>query len=113
MIDRTVFQIRRRKHARPRELLDAALSLFIEKGSAAARADEIAARAGVCKGTLYLYFDSKEDLLKELIAQRFSSRIAISLHEGTDARPSFLGSMGPSGTAGWPARRDSNPRPAA
>lgn len=89
MIDRTVFPIRRRKHARPQELLDAALSLFVEKGFAAARADEIAARAGVCKGTLYLYFDSKEDLLKKLIAQRFSSRIAVSLHEATDARASL------------------------
>jgi AcrR family transcriptional regulator len=89
MIDRTVFPIRRRKHARPQELLDAALSLFVEKGFAAARADEIAARAGVCKGTLYLYFDSKEDLLRKLIAQRFSSRIAISLHEATDARASL------------------------
>jgi AcrR family transcriptional regulator len=89
MIDRAAFPIRRRKHARPQELLDAALSLFVEKGFAAARADEIAARAGVCKGTLYLYFDSKEDLLKNLIAQRFSSRIAISLHEATDARASL------------------------
>lgn len=89
MDDRTVFSIRRRKHARPQELLDAALSLFIEKGFAAARADEIAARAGVSKGTLYLYFHSKEDLLKELIAQRFSSRIAISFHEATDARASL------------------------
>jgi AcrR family transcriptional regulator len=89
MDDRTVFPIRRRKHARPQELLDAALSLFIEKGFAAARADEIAARAGVSKGTLYLYFHSKEDLLKELIAQRFSSRIAISFHEASDARASL------------------------
>jgi AcrR family transcriptional regulator len=89
MADRTVFPIRRRKHARPQELLDAALSLFIEKGFAAARADEIAARAGVSKGTLYLYFHSKEDLLKELIAQRFSSRITISFHEATDARASL------------------------
>lgn len=86
---RTVLPGRRRKHARPQELLDAALSLFIEKGFAAARADEIAARAGVCKGTLYLYFDSKEDLLRKLIAQRFSSRIAISPHEATDARASL------------------------
>jgi AcrR family transcriptional regulator len=88
MIDRTVFPIRRRKHARPQELLDAALGLFIEKGFAAARADEIAARAGVCKGTLYLYFGSKEELLGELVAQRFSSRIAISFDEATDARAS-------------------------
>jgi len=88
MIDRRVFPIRRRKHARPQELLDAALSLFIEKGFAAARTDEIAARAGVCKGTLYLYFDSKEELLRELIAQRFSSRIVISFDEASDAMAS-------------------------
>ena len=71
MIDRTAFPIRRRKSDRPRELLVAALDMFIEKGFAAARAEEIAARAGVSKGTLYLYFDSKEELLHGLIAQRF------------------------------------------
>jgi AcrR family transcriptional regulator len=46
---------RRRKQARPRELLDAALAVIVEKGFAAAWAEEIAARAGVSKGTLYLY----------------------------------------------------------
>lgn len=51
-------------------------------------ADEIATRAGVYKGTLYLYFDSKEDLLKELIAQRFSSRITVPLREAPEVRPS-------------------------
>jgi AcrR family transcriptional regulator len=66
---------RRRKQERPRELLDAALSVFVERGFAAARAEEIAARAGVSKGTLYLYFNSKEDLLRTLIAEGFSSRI--------------------------------------
>lgn len=88
MTDRSVFPVRRRKHERPQELLEAALSLFIEKGFAAARADEIAARAGVCKGTLYLYFDGKEDLLKVLIAQRFSSRLVISFDEAGDGRSS-------------------------
>jgi len=86
MIDRAVSPIRRRKHARSQELLDAALSLFVEKGYAATRVDEIAARAGVCKGTLYLYFDSKSDLLKQLIAQRSSSRIAVAFDEAIDAR---------------------------
>ncbi|MBT2303876.1 TetR/AcrR family transcriptional regulator [Variovorax paradoxus] len=76
---------RRRKQARPRELLDAALGLFIEKGFAAARAEDIAARAGVSKATLYLHFRSKEDLLKALIAERFASRIATVSHETTDA----------------------------
>lgn len=74
MIDRTAFPLRRRKHARPRELLVAALDLFVEKGFAAARTEEIAERAGVSKGTLYLYFDSKEDLLVDLIAERFFCR---------------------------------------
>lgn len=60
---------RRRKEARPQELTAAALSLFVEKGFAATRLDEIAARAGVSKGTLYLYFDSKETLFKAVIAE--------------------------------------------
>jgi len=46
----------RRKQARPGELLEAALSLFVEKGYAATRVEEVAARAGVSKGTLFLYF---------------------------------------------------------
>ena len=54
----------RRKQARPQELLDAALALFVEKGYAATRADEVARRAGVSKGTLYLYYPSKEELFK-------------------------------------------------
>lgn len=57
----------RRKEARPAELAAAALSLFIEKGFAATRLDEVATRAGVSKGTLYLYFDSKEALFRAVI----------------------------------------------
>ena len=49
----------RRKEARPGELLDAALDLFVEKGFAATRVEEVAARAGVSKGTLLLYLPSK------------------------------------------------------
>jgi len=71
MIDRAMVPVRRRKHARPRELLVAAMALFVEKGFAAARPEEIAERAGVSKGTLYLYFDGKERLFTELIAERF------------------------------------------
>src|SRR5690606_34614591 len=59
----------RRKEARPGELLDAALDLFVERGFAATRLDEVAARAGVSKGTLYLYFASKEDLFKAVVRQ--------------------------------------------
>ena len=50
---------RRRKAARPSELTAAALELFAKKGFAATRLDDVAALAGVSKGTLYLYFDSK------------------------------------------------------
>lgn len=57
----------RRKEARPAELLEAALDIFFEKGFAAARLDDIAARAGVSKGTVYLYYHSKEDVFEALI----------------------------------------------
>jgi TetR/AcrR family transcriptional regulator len=64
----------RRKEARPGELLDAALDLFVEKGFAATRSEEVAARAGVSKGTLFLYFPSKEELLKAVVRQNISGR---------------------------------------
>jgi AcrR family transcriptional regulator len=57
----------RRKDARPGEILDAALDLFVEKGFAATRLEDVAQRAGVSKGTVYLYFDGKEDLFKAVI----------------------------------------------
>ena len=66
----------RRKDARPSELLDAALALFVEKGFAATRSEEVAARAGVSKGTLYLYFPSKEELLKAVIRHTLMADIA-------------------------------------
>lgn len=60
---------KRRKAARPSELTAAALELFVEKGFAATRLEDVAARAGVSKGTLYLYFDSKEALFKAVIQE--------------------------------------------
>jgi AcrR family transcriptional regulator len=72
----TTSQRQRRKDARPLELLDAALNLFVEKGFAATRAEEVAQRAGVSKGTLYLYYPSKEELFKAVIVRNLSSRIA-------------------------------------
>src|ERR1700683_1045664 len=57
---------RRRKTARPGEILDAALNVFAEKGYAAARLAEIAGRAGLSKAALYLYFETKEDLFRAL-----------------------------------------------
>jgi AcrR family transcriptional regulator len=64
----------RRKEARPGELLDAALDLFVEKGFSAARVDEVAARAGVSKGTLFLYFESKEDLFKAVVRENIAKK---------------------------------------
>jgi len=60
---------RRRKEARPSELLAAALDLFVEKGFAATRLEDVAARAGVSKGTLYLYYENKEALFKAVIQE--------------------------------------------
>ena len=64
----------RRKEARPGELLEAALDLFVEKGFAATRVDEVAARAGVSKGTLFLYFPSKEELFKAVVRHNIAGR---------------------------------------
>jgi AcrR family transcriptional regulator len=80
-------QRRRRKEARPQELLDAALALFVQKGFAATRAEEVAVQAGVSKGTLYLYYPSKEELLKAVIAHYLSDRIA----EGAAQTAGFSG----------------------
>jgi AcrR family transcriptional regulator len=57
----------RRKEARPGELLSAALEVFGERGFAATKLDDVAKRAGVSKGTVYLYFDSKEALFKAAV----------------------------------------------
>ncbi|NML44877.1 TetR/AcrR family transcriptional regulator [Ramlibacter sp. G-1-2-2] len=78
----------RRKEARPGELLDAALDLFVEKGFAATRSEEVAARAGVSKGTLFLYFPSKEELFKAVVRENISGRFA----EWNEEFESFEGS---------------------
>jgi AcrR family transcriptional regulator len=57
----------RRKDARPQELLAAALDLFVERGFASTRLEDVAKRAGVSKGTLYLYFTNKEELFKAVV----------------------------------------------
>ncbi len=60
-------KFRRRKAARPGEIVAAALAVFAERGFAAARLDEIAARAGVSKGALYLYFETKEEIFRAVV----------------------------------------------
>ena len=78
----------RRKDARPGELLDAALTLFVEKGFAATRAEEVAKLAGVSKGTLFLYFNSKEELFKAVVRNSISGRFS----EWSAEFDSFVGS---------------------
>jgi AcrR family transcriptional regulator len=53
--------------ARRRAILDAALIVFAENGFAGTRMDDVAARAGVAKGTLYLYFEDKKALFQGLV----------------------------------------------
>ena len=67
---------RRRKDARPEEILDAALSLFTEKGFAATRMTDVAKLAGISKGTLYLYFESKEAIFHAVIQEMITPKIA-------------------------------------
>jgi TetR/AcrR family transcriptional regulator len=67
----------RRKQERPGELLEAALALFVAKGFAATRAEEVARQAGVSKGTLFLYFPSKEDLFKAVVRENLTGRFPL------------------------------------
>lgn len=67
---RTAPRWQRRADARPEEILDAALSEFDERGFDAARMEDIAKRAGISKAGVYLYFESKEALLRALIERK-------------------------------------------
>jgi AcrR family transcriptional regulator len=66
---------RRRAADRPREILDAALTVFVEKGFAATKLDDVAVAAGISKGLLYRYFDNKAELFKEVIRQTLVTTI--------------------------------------
>src|SRR3569623_1190147 len=65
----------RRAEERPREICAAALAIFADKGFAAARLEDIARRAGVSKGTLYLYFKDKEDLFRAVVRDTIAPNI--------------------------------------
>ncbi len=68
-------RFQRRKENRPAEITEAALAAFAEKGYSGTRVDEVAKRAGISKGLLYLYFKTKEDLFKAVIRSFISPRI--------------------------------------
>ncbi|HEY0351636.1 MAG TPA: helix-turn-helix domain-containing protein, partial [Gemmatimonadales bacterium] len=68
----------RRPEARAEEILDAAQQVFGESGFARAKLDDVARLAGVSKGTLYLYFDSKETLFREMVRAKIVALLAES-----------------------------------
>lgn len=70
-------KFKRRKADRPDEIVAAAIEVFSEKGFAAARLDDIAARAGVSKGALYLYFATKEDIFRAVIEQGVAPNLGL------------------------------------
>src|SRR5436189_5611973 len=78
----------RREAARPAEIVTAALEVFVERGFAAARLEEVARRAGVTKGTVYLYFKNKEALFKAVVRETILPVIA----KGEAMAQAFTGS---------------------
>lgn len=83
----------RRKEARPAELIAAAFDLFVAKGFSATRMDEIAARAGVSKGTVFLYFQSKQALLCAVVEEAilpYLREAEVMVEEGSGESPEAL-----------------------
>ncbi len=68
-------RFKRRKEKRPAEITQAAMQAFAENGYEATRVDDVARRAGVSKGLLYLYFKTKEELFKAVIKSFVKPRI--------------------------------------
>src|SRR6478736_4786761 len=66
---------RRAPAQRPGEILDAALALFVEKGFAATRLDDVAERAGLSKAAIYLYFEDKTALFQGVVRQTIAANL--------------------------------------
>jgi len=79
---------RRRKEDRPAELIAAALAVFVERGFSATKLEDVAKKAGVSKGTVYLYYDSKEALFKAVVRET----MVPALHRGEATVREFTGS---------------------
>src|ERR1700694_1040595 len=79
---------RRRKNARPKEIIAAALEVFADRGFAATKLEDVARRAGVTKGTIYLYFENKEALFKAIVRETIVPVIV----KGEAVAQSFTGS---------------------
>lgn len=88
-------KFRRRPADRPAEILAAALEVFAERGFQAARLEEVARRAGVSKGALYLYFETKADLFRAVVSDAISPNLervkALAAAEATFEQSARLG----------------------
>lgn len=73
--EKTTSRWKRRKEDRPREILEAALKLFLARGYSATRLEDVAALAGVTKGTLYLYFENKGQLFLSVIERNTKCQV--------------------------------------
>ncbi|MDX7953714.1 TetR/AcrR family transcriptional regulator [Lichenihabitans sp. Uapishka_5] len=80
----------RRKEARPTEIVEAAMDVFAAQGFAPTKLDDIAKRAGIAKGTLYRYFDSKEELFRAVVRHG----VAANLEEVEGAAVAARGNLG-------------------
>jgi len=76
---------RRLPEERPRQILEAALATFGERGLACSRLEDIAKRAGLSKGTIYLYFPNKEELFREVVRQTVIAQIECAERELAEA----------------------------
>jgi len=85
-------KFQRRKEDRPGEIVAAALAVFTEKGFAAAKLDEIARRAGVSKGALYLYYETKEDIFHAVVKTAVAPNLDI-VRARVEAFPGGFGAL--------------------
>jgi AcrR family transcriptional regulator len=76
---------RRLPEERPQQIIDAALTIFGERGLAGARLEDIAKHAGLSKGTIYLYFPNKEELFREVVRHTIVAQIERAERELADA----------------------------
>ncbi|MCX5514420.1 TetR/AcrR family transcriptional regulator [Kaistia algarum] len=80
------------KARRPTQILDAAFEEFVAKGFSATRLEDIADRVGVTKGTIYVYFETKEELFSEMI-RHISNPIEELLRDSMDLTGSCVGRL--------------------
>lgn len=83
----------RRKEERPQEITEAAFATFVEKGYAGTRVEEVAKRAGVSKGLLYLYFKTKEELFKSVVKSFVIPKLdalVVNIETGDQTAEQFL-----------------------